>query len=65
MSDDNSKFSSRSEYTDSEDELDIYKDNYVEEDENIDFFRDLVPESIDGLEMMILSTTDLESLKEK
>lgn len=65
MSDDSSKFSSCSECTDSEDELDTYKANYVEGDENINFFRDLVPELIDGLETMVFSTTDLESLKEK
>ena len=54
-----------SECTDSEDELDTYKANYVEEDANINLFCDLVLESIDGLEMMVFSTTDLKSLKEK
>ena len=65
MSDNSSKFSSCSECTDSKDELDTYKANYFKENEIINFFCDLVPESIDDPETMVFSTTDLESLKEK
>ena len=65
MSDDSSRFSACSETSDSEEDVDTYKGNYVEEDEDINFFRDLVPESIDGLETMVFSTTDLEILKDK
>ena len=59
MSDDSSKFSSGgSESSDSDDDIDTYKGRYIEEDDDINFFRDLVPESIGGLEMMVFSTTD-------
>ena len=53
MSDDSSKFSFCSEASDSEEDVYTYKAMYAEEDENINFFRDLVPESIDGLETMV------------
>ncbi len=65
MSDDCSRFSACSETSDSEEDVDTYKGNYVEEDEDINFFCGLVPESIDGLETMVFSTTDLEILKDK
>ena len=65
LSDDSSKFSSCSEASDSEEDIDTYKGMYVEEDDDINFFRDLVPESLDGLETMVFSTTDLEALKDK
>ena len=65
MSDDSSKFSSSSEASDSDDNIDTYKGRYTEEDDNINFFCDLVSDSIDGLETMVFSTTDLVTLKEK
>ena len=65
MSDDSSKFSSGSEASDSDDDIDTYKGRYTKEDDNIKFFRDLVLDSIGGLETMVFSTTDLVTLKEK
>jgi hypothetical protein len=66
MSDDSSKFSSGgSESSDSDDDIDTYKGRYIEEDDDINFFCDLVPESIDGLETMVFSTTGISTLKEK
>ena len=65
MFDDSSRFSAYSETSDSKEDIDTYKCNYVEEDKDIHFFRNLVPESIDGLETMVFSTTDLVVLKDK
>ena len=66
LSDDSSAFSSDSyASSDPEEEIDTYRGTYVEEDTNINFFRDLVPNTVDGLESMVFSTTDLETLKEK
>ena len=65
MSDDSSRFSACSDTSDSEEDIDTYKGNYVEEDKDIHFFRNLVPESIDSLETMVFSTTYLVVLKDK
>ena len=65
MSDDSSQYACSETSSDSEEDIDTYKGRYEDEDENITFFRDLVPQSIDGLETMVFSTTDLEKLKEK
>jgi len=65
MSDDSSRLSACSETSDSEDDIDTYKGNYVKEDKDIHFFSNLVPEFIDGLETMVFSTTDLVVLKDK
>ena len=46
-------------------EIYTYKEWYVKEDDNVNFFRDLVPDKVDGLEAMVFSTTDLDALKEK
>ena len=65
MSDDSSKYEDSATSSDSEEEIDTYKVRYVEEDDNVNFFRDLVPDTVDGLETMVFSTTDLDALKEK
>ena len=65
MSNDSIQFIYFSETSDSEEDIGTYKGRYVEEDDDINFFRDLVPDSIDCLETMVFSTTDLDTLKEK
>ena len=67
MTDDSSVYSSDSDTTslDSQEDFDTYKAQYVEENDDITFFKDLVPDTIDGLETMVFSTTDLAALKEK
>ena len=65
LSDDSSQFDDSSDTSCSDEDFNTYKGRYVEEDDNITFFCDLVPESIDGLENMVFSTTDLDALKEK
>jgi len=65
ISNDSIKFSYFSETSDSEEDIGTSKGRYVEEDNDINFFRDLVPDSIDYLETMVFSTTDLDTLKEK
>ena len=49
MSDDSSKFNYYSETSNSEEDIGTYKRRYIEEDNDINFFRDLVPDSINGL----------------
>ena len=45
--------------------MNTYKTLYDEEDEHVNFFRDFVPITVEGLESMVFSTTDLEALKQK
>ena len=65
MVDDSNKFSYCSKTSDCEEDIDTYKGRYVEEDDDINFFRDFVTDSIDGLETMVFSNTDLDALEEK
>jgi len=66
MSDDSSRLTEDSETSsNSKEEMDTYKGRYVKEDDNVNFFRDLVPDKVDGLETMIFSTTDIDALKQK
>jgi len=65
MSNDNIQLSYFSETSDSKEDIGTCKGRYVEEDNDSNFFRDLVPDSIDCLETMVLSTTNLDTLKEK
>ena len=51
--------------SDSEEDMDNYAKQYDEEEELINFFRDFVPKTVEGMESMVFSVTDLESLKEK
>ena len=65
MTDDSSKYSSDLDtYFDLEVNMDSYISQYVEENENINFFKDLVPNTISRLEMMVFSTKDLDALKD-
>ena len=67
LTDDDSKYSDSDYSSGSEEDEDLstYKTLYVEEDEHVNFFRDFVPITVDGLESMVFSTTDLEALKQK
>ena len=65
MSDDSRKFTEDSEiFSDSEEDMHNYKGWYVKEDNNVKFFRDLVPGTVGRLKTMVFSTTDLGALKE-
>ena len=65
MSNNSIQFSYFFETSDSEEDIGTCKGRYVEEDDDINFFRDLVPDSIDCLETMVFSTTDLDTLKKR
>ena len=66
LSDCSSKYEDESDYgPDTEEELDAYTILYDKEDEHVTFFRDLVPETVEGLESMVFSQKDLDTLKEK
>ena len=66
LSDNSSQYSDESDYgPDTEEELDTYITLYDKEDEHVTFFRDLVPETVEGLESMVFSQKDLATLKEK
>ena len=66
LSDDSSQYSDESDYgPDTEEELDTYITLYDKEDEHVTFFRDLVPETVEGLGSMVFSQKDLTTLKEK
>ena len=66
MYDDSRKYTKDSDTSsDSEEKIDTYKERYVEEDDNVNFFRDLVPDTVDGLETIVFSITNLDALKEK
>ena len=64
MSDDSNKFSYCSETSDCKEDICTYKGRYVEEDDEINFFRDFVTDTIDGLETTIFSNTDLDALED-
>ena len=67
MTDDESKYSD-SDYSsgsEEDDDLNTYKTLYDEEDEHVNFFRDFVLQTVEGLESMVFSTTNLEALKKK
>ena len=50
----------------SEEDFDAYNNLYEQEDENLQFFKNLcTDETEEGLETMIFSTADLDALKEK
>lgn len=63
MSDDSSKVSACSEASDSREDIYTHKGRYVEEDESMNFFCNLVPESIVSLEAIVIFTTNLDALK--
>ena len=66
ISDGSSVYSDNSQYSsDSEEDIDTYNKQYDEEESLINFFRDFVPKTVEGMESMVFSTTDLDALKEK
>ena len=66
LTDDSSKYEDESDYgPDTEEELDTYTKLYEKEDEHVSFFCNLVPTTVEGLESMVFSQKDLDTLKEK